>query len=174
VKIAEGFIMMKVEESRAKQQSKTEMALRLLIESNLAFQSQEPAIESRESVSSRNYIEEFCTVKMSSCRRAGHTSSILTLGQEMFVNPLFVCVNKRMVEYLEDILVNKFSIDKRAVKDRVVRPKDLLGNKKRVTFDAILVDNYSELTKEEENLVIDYAEKCFSARKYYFCLVFVG
>ena len=109
------------EKLRTRQQNKTEEALRLLIESNLALQLQEPAISCRESIGDWNYIKEFCTVKMSSSRRAGHTSSILSLGQEMFANPLFVGANKRMAEMLEEHLMNDFFVDKKTVKGMVSR-----------------------------------------------------
>jgi len=156
------------------------MALRLLIESNLALQLREPVIECRMRINPRDYIKEFCMVKMSSSRRAGHTSSMLSLGQEMFMNPLFICSGNRMIEYLREILFTDFNIGKETAKNMVVRPEDLRalihsigrgGLKRRVDYDAIFVDNYSILTEEEENLVFDYAQNYLKDR---FCLVFVG
>ena len=167
------------EKLRTRQQNKTEKALRLLIESNLALQWLLPAISYRMTYSERNYVKEFCTVKMSSSRRAGHTSSILTLGQEMFVNPLFVGANSVIVKRLREFLVTNFYKDKKVAKEMVVMPGKLrglafpigTGCKKRVEYDAIFVDNYSMLTEEEENSVVDFAQICLKGR---FCLVFVG
>ena len=156
-----------------RQQNKTKKALRLLIESNLILQLQEPAIECRMTTNTRNYIKDFCTVKMSSSRRSGHTSSMLSVALEMFAKPLFVTENTRMAERLKEILMTDFNISKKNARCMVSTARDL----RKLACpeeDAIFVDPSSMLTRNDEDDILGYAQGCLPAKRDCFCLVFVG
>ena len=148
----------------------TEAALNSLVASSLFFQKKDVAILERER-NIESYVCNFCTIKMKTSRRSGHTTSMIWVGQEFFSNPLFVGANQGITKNIERMISSICEISTYDAKNMVRNVNIIDGTS--YSPDAIFVDEVSFLSQKNNDDILRFAVRCAKNHDK-FCLVLIG
>jgi hypothetical protein len=138
----------------------TSLALKLLVENCVRLQEHESNKHNEQ-----HFLREFCTVRMATSRRAGHSTAAKQI-MERFANPQLVCINE---------MQKRYAIKHGVKKGQCVATTENLNTLKGMhDVDAIIVDcahshAYREL--REDDL---YRLAASIRRDFPFCMIFIG
>jgi len=90
--------MLKIEPQIISPYKNTYEALKLLV--NNSYYAQNKWYE-KPYYDSKAFLKEFCTVKLSTARQSGHTTSALQLCNEYFEKSLYLCINQNIAEIIK-------------------------------------------------------------------------
>jgi hypothetical protein len=117
---------------------------------------QTPNIDTKYNLSTKSYLNEYCTYKFGMHRQSGHTVNSLALLPMYFNNCLFIVRNLMMVKYYKDILkdfdlyhsyesgkINLISNNEYIIKEAI----------KGRHFDCVVVDCASTVSMSELEII---------------------
>lgn len=112
--------------------------LKQLVTDNMSVQKYNQQF--KEGVSEKLWLNEYCTVKLGTCRQAGHTTSGVYLGK--FYNVLFISPSPHMLSNLKKLTDVSHVTTQWA--------DDSIGDKIRGSrYDVVVVDTISVLTSKQ-------------------------
>ena len=145
-------------------------ALKSLVSASLVAQSEQLLIEERRIGGS--YLHDFCTVKMSTARRTGHTEAMIWTAMEMFQDPIFIVVHKDRSDFLAKTLHRECDIPFSDCRSMVYNVSDLPRRTMGLRPDSVFVDNASTMTVSDLNKIYELSVSGLSGHNR-FCLVLI-
>lgn len=140
-----------------------EYALKILVEAS--WRNRQLVI--RDALTSPMFLNEYCTIRMSTARRSGHTSSLLSVSR-LFKSPIVLFPNVSMADHVlkrDDVCRN---LNGKYLSFRQ------LDHARGYDYDAILVDCAFMLGSGDLERVKQMCSACLTRYQERFCLVLVG
>jgi hypothetical protein len=140
----------------------TSLALKLLVENCIRLQEHEFNKNNNE----QHFLREFCTVRMATSRRAGHSTAAKMI-MERFANPQLVCVNE---------VQKRYAIERGVKKGQCVATTENLNALKGMhDVDAVIVDcAHSHVYRELREDDLYYLAASIRRRDFPFCMIFIA
>jgi len=149
-------------------------ALKILIQASLEERkAADPSLNG-----SKSFLNEYCTIKMSTARRAGHSHALLNVAM-LFENPMIVTPTRFMLEQLEEVWHTLWDDSWKRMTNlsrlaRFVSAESMArGTARGIDCDAILVDCAFGLSTRQREAVEDQAEAVLSRHLETFCLIYI-
>ena len=152
---------MKIDPCIARVQDNTYQALELLFENSCLMQDYFNKTKTNGGISD---YKEFCTVKLCSSRRSGHSSALVKLALKYFKSALFMTPNFEMAKRLNILVSNKSLVKRQTVTEMESEDGDhyyftsfsekiKFDHIKGIKLDAILIDCASFLSSSMEEKI---------------------
>lgn len=147
-------------------------ALKILIQASLEERKYSRGLDGKR------FLNEYCTIKMSTARRAGHSHALLNIAM-LFEKPMIATPTKFMLDQLEEVWNTLWdeSWKRMALLSRQARfvsaESMARGTARVIDCDAILVDCAFGLSTRQREAIEDHASAVLPMHTDTFCLVYV-
>jgi len=145
----------------------TFQAMELLLKSCYGIQK---IYDFRSSMPANQYLKDFCTIRLQSARRSGHSSAMFNLIGKYFDTVMIIYMNLRQVKIMKQYLRHR---DIKCQKEKIIMetPITIKNNIRGIKLDAVFVD--CPVTKKTEELIYRDCTAYINPNKHFF-IFFIG